>query len=401
MYDSYDLMKARLTALGGSQEGRLQQDKLKTLLKALKYSYQAETVVKDDIEYRALILNNKLTLEFDNKIISIPFDSQFKVGDVFYWPKTGEHWIIYLCQFSEDAYFRGFIRKAAHLIKWKDEFGNIHETWAAVRGPVETKIVSDTKSGITFDTPNYTLNVLMPCNDATRVLQRYSKIMMDNVAWEVATSDCVSEPGIIELNLIENYKNKDEDTRDVAQGLIKEDIVVNTSLDNLYEILTGYPVDLWTNITIDGNKSDELTKNARFEIVEGDVQFKDGKMIVGTESLVKVALKVPKIDYHKVFELSAIDKLEAMTVELDIIGNELVKSFGKTKYTIAKYANGIKVPAEGQWILKNNPELFEIVSADRDFVEFKWINGRTGVVELGYKDEEIQKTKIIKVESLI
>jgi len=40
---------------------------------------------------------------------------------------------------NEIAYFRGEIRKCSYEISWEDEEG-IHSTYAAIRGPVETKI---------------------------------------------------------------------------------------------------------------------------------------------------------------------------------------------------------------------------------------------------------------------
>ena len=105
MLSNLDLQKARLKALGGSAEERMQREKLKSLEAALKYSYQAERVYKDGIEYKALLNNNKLKPDYDDKVISIPHSAQFKVGDVFLWERASSNWIIYLRQYTEDAYF--------------------------------------------------------------------------------------------------------------------------------------------------------------------------------------------------------------------------------------------------------------------------------------------------------
>ena len=68
-------MKARLGYLGGnSQIERMNKDKLRSLKKALLYSYQAATaILSDGREFRCLINPNKLSLDLDNKILSIPF----------------------------------------------------------------------------------------------------------------------------------------------------------------------------------------------------------------------------------------------------------------------------------------------------------------------------------------
>jgi len=65
------------------------------------------------------------------------------------------------------AYFRGQIRKCTYKIEWKDEQGNSQYTYAAIRGPVETDIKYIQKHGISVDTPNYSLNLLIPKTEAT------------------------------------------------------------------------------------------------------------------------------------------------------------------------------------------------------------------------------------------
>lgn len=60
---------------GGNQQNRMNADKLKSLKKALLYSYQAATaLLTDGREFRCLINPDKQSLELDTKIISIPFE---------------------------------------------------------------------------------------------------------------------------------------------------------------------------------------------------------------------------------------------------------------------------------------------------------------------------------------
>ena len=60
MLSNLELHRARLKALGGSAEERLQREKLKSLESALKYSYQSERVYKDGIEYSPSSLAKRL-----------------------------------------------------------------------------------------------------------------------------------------------------------------------------------------------------------------------------------------------------------------------------------------------------------------------------------------------------
>jgi hypothetical protein len=79
-------------------------------------------------------------MDYDDKILSIGFESNFKPGDIFEWCNTGTHWIIRLQDLQELAYFRGDIRRCDYTIAWEDSKGKVQRTYAAIRGPVETKI---------------------------------------------------------------------------------------------------------------------------------------------------------------------------------------------------------------------------------------------------------------------
>ena len=221
----------RLQFHGGNlQQERMIKDKRRSLDRALQYSYQAAQVLRTDAEYRkpvrALINPNKLKQDYDDKIISIGYEYNFKPGDVFEWIGTNTHWFIYLQDLTELAYFRGDIRKCSYEIAWQDEDGE-HSTYVALRGPVETKINYIQKHGISVDTPNYSLNMLIPLNNATlKYFQRYSKFYlqsdtneyMNNVCWRVEAIDWLSTPGILEVAAVEYYANETED--DIENGIV-------------------------------------------------------------------------------------------------------------------------------------------------------------------------------------
>lgn len=221
----------RLRQQGGNrQQERMIRDKRRSLDSAVWNSYQAAEVVREDAEdrkpVRALINPNKLKQDYDDKIISIGFEYNFKCGDVFEWLGTGTHWLIYLQDLTELAYFRGDIRKCSYTIAWEDDDG-LHQTYAAIRGPVETKINFIQKHGISVDTPNHSLNILMPKNEYTlKYFKRYSKFYLqgDGTCWRVEAMDWISTPGILEVIAVEYYANETEDNIEagVVGGLIEE-----------------------------------------------------------------------------------------------------------------------------------------------------------------------------------
>ena len=209
---------------GNRQQERMIKDKRRSLDYAVWNSYQAAEVLREDAEYRkpvrALINPNKLKQDYDDKILSIGYEYNFQPGDVFEWLGTNTHWIIYLQDLTELAYFRGDIRKCSYQISWEDESGK-HTTYAAVRGPVETKINFIQKHGISIDTPNHSLNILMPKNEYTlQYFKRYKKFYLqgDSTCWRVEAIDSISTPGILEVTAVEYYAN--ETTDDIDEGIV-------------------------------------------------------------------------------------------------------------------------------------------------------------------------------------
>lgn len=244
--NNLDLMRARLEWQGGiHQEDRMIKDKWRALQSALKYSYQGcfvrmvqsyAQVLNAELDQdmsvfpivRVLINPDKVKQDYDDKIISIDYEHQYQPGDVFEWVKTGTQWIIYTQEITEDAYFRGKIRRCRYKIKFKDEEGNYCSTWAAIRGPVETQIASIQKNQQRIEEPNLSLNILMPRNEKTlQAFDRYSKFLFDGKAWRVKASDSVSMKNIIEINAEEYYINKETDDveNEIAGGLIIEPVV--------------------------------------------------------------------------------------------------------------------------------------------------------------------------------
>lgn len=216
---------ARMEQAGGNlQQERMIKDKRRSLDHAVWYSYQGASVLKTDAEnrtpVRALINPNKLKQDYDDKIISVGYEYNFAPGTVFEWIGTNTYWLIYLQDLTELAYFRGDIRKCSYEISWEDENGK-HTTYAAVRGPVETKINFIQKHQISVDNPNLSLNLLLPLNEDTRnYFKRYSKFYLknDNTCWRVEAIDWISTPGILEVAAVEYYANDFED--DVEQGIV-------------------------------------------------------------------------------------------------------------------------------------------------------------------------------------
>lgn len=265
--NNLELMTRRLMWQGGiPQENRMIKDKFRTLQRALKYSYQACTVAivqpysqvllseEDEVDpemtvqkpERALINPDKVKQDYDDKIISIPYECGFNPGDVFEWKKTNTYWLIYTQEITEDAYFRGEIRRCRYRLKFKDKSGKWCSTWAAIRGPVETQIDSIQKNQDRIDKPNLSLNILMPRNEHTlQAFERYQKFIFQGRCWQVKAHDGISMKNVIEVNAEENYINKmvDDVENEMKDGLVIEpvDPTPNSGIDGKTFIIPSVP----------------------------------------------------------------------------------------------------------------------------------------------------------------
>ena len=225
---SLELLNKRLNYHGGNQQQRLINDKLRSLKRALLYSYQAATaVLSDQREFRCLINPDKNSPSYDNKIISIPYkdiclnkprvgkatqgeeEIGLKPGDVFVWKQTNTHWLVYLQYLEEDAYFRSEIRRCDQQIKVNDQ-----PYWVYIRGPVETSIEWSQKAGIEWNSLNHSL-VMYITNDQNtndyfhrfqliKVLQPSSGV---EKTWQVVDADPYYGDGIIQVFLDEYFEN--------------------------------------------------------------------------------------------------------------------------------------------------------------------------------------------------
>lgn len=246
-----DHSKVLLDQMGGSkQQERMILSKKRSLQKALYNSYQGADILKYGVEdatpARALINPNKLKQDYDDKIVSVEYEYGFQPGDIFEWVGTGTYWLIYLQDLTELSYFRGDIRRCSYKIAWEDENNMRHETYAAVRGPVETSINFIQKNGISIDNPNLSLNLLMPLNEETLAyFKRYSKFYLQTergleahkICWRVEAIDWISTPGILEIAAQEYFSNDQEDdlVSGVVGGLIVEDVIPPTSPDDIIQ----------------------------------------------------------------------------------------------------------------------------------------------------------------------
>lgn len=256
---------------------RIREDKLRSLKRALYNSYQSAVIVfdKDDRQYhfRCLINHDKLKVDYQDKVLSIPFKEvpvQFqgkdmpisekmvdtgtpgafldekgipvldpdgnpiihyrvKAGDTFKWMSGNQgympdsYWIIFLQYSEETAYFRGEIRKADDEIQVIpiDDDGQpgepvLYHGWTT--GPNEDEAIWNVKHGVVWNDMYYTKILYITKDQTTEAFfRRFDRVVINGETWEVqgyndnyGTSSKNAEGGMIRVALKQTYTSTNE-----------------------------------------------------------------------------------------------------------------------------------------------------------------------------------------------
>lgn len=243
---SMQTLAARIEALGGTQMGRINQQKLKSLQWALKNDYNSR-MIKTPLHaaWPCLINQNNRKSDYDKEYISVEFDSGLEPGDTFEVLDDGTHWMVYLQVFTETAYLRAEIIQCRYTYEV-----NGKEYWIYFQGPTETDLRWFQKNQINVNELNLSGTIYIKNDENTKEhFKRFTKMKLDGHEWEVQVTDSISVPGIIELEVQEYYDNTIEELPKIqknpdvsidpapaiiGQTLVKPDSIVGYMIDPLY-----------------------------------------------------------------------------------------------------------------------------------------------------------------------
>lgn len=360
---------------GGRQQDRMIESKLRSLKKALLYSYQAATaILSDGREFRCLMNPDKLKTEYEDKIISIPFEDiclgmivestdeegnairvekpapapsektskgletiGLKVGDVFEWKETNTFWLVYLQYIEELAYFRGECRRCDHEI-----LINGRRYRGYLRGPQENTIGWHQKHNISWNDVDWHLSLYIVKNEDTEeFFTRFQKFIIDDRPYEVQVVDRISNPGLLVVRLTETFKNS-----------IAEEVVGKENVDY------GTIVSIKDYVPI----SDNSIYNSIDLEIKGPSQDSDED--TSTEE------PIP-----------------------EILGERLVYPYDRAVYTVKNITDGV-------WSVDNERKV-RIVSQTKEQVLIEIITGKSGNFKLTYStDSEDDLVADITIGSL-
>lgn len=256
-----DNLNTRLNYYGKTQHDRFIDDKLRSLRQALKYSYQRAIItLQDGRQFLCLMNPEKVKDNYDDKVISIPFDDiclnspirgkttqcreeiGMKPGDTFFWEATNTYWIVTLRLIQELAYFKATVRRCDYEI----DVDESHHYHVYVRGPEETQIDWNKMENAMYNDLNYNIIMTVTKDEVTsNFFKRFAKIKVNGRNWEVQATDDMSREGIIDVYLKEYYTNSIEE----EQAQYEKDNPPSPKPDTVAKIIGEeiiYPYDIKT-----------------------------------------------------------------------------------------------------------------------------------------------------------
>ena len=321
-----DNLKKRLDYSGGiNQESRMNLDKLRSLKKALLYSYQAQTaILKDNREFRCLINHDKLKEDYDDKIISIPYDDiclnadkigktsegiqhiGMQVGDTFTWKETNTRWIVIQEILEENAYFRATIRKA------DDEIIVNGNSYYGYLGKWSREQLWHTKQKTSWSEMGYEVVLYITRDETTEgFFTRFKKVTINNRLWEVQMVNDITSDTMLIVYLKEAFTNEFEEN----ENMLEETQINNTEEENNNEIILtpyidgadfGYPFDTLTYSIKNADNGIWLLSNSKAEISEEDNQNVSITIVSGKSGTVDLIYRINNEDIVKTITIKSL-----------------------------------------------------------------------------------------------
>ena len=351
-----DLYRKRQEAYGGSNSiDKLDYRNKQLFNRALQESFNAEEVVLNNKDWRALILEDKLTLELDQKWIGMPLESNLKPGDVIHVKRNDVRWIMVQTDLSERSFCRCVGKRCVTEITWRDEDDNVHSSWAALRGPTETSIKTEARKHILFDQGNEKVALWLPDTPETKSLRRYKHIMVKGETWEIASVDYLTTPGILELNLVEAQDNRDLDN--TSLGIARDNKFTFTNVfDKDLDFQLNTYISLEPYLTKDGvDITEEKESEFVFTCYPDTYTYDEVHLGVSFSELgnYHITIGYPNMKMVKEYDIE-IKQYDTEEESYYLIkGNSIIRPLVNSleSYDIDYFVNGVQTPiTPGKWV---------------------------------------------------
>ena len=218
---SLKTLKTRVDYIGGNSLNRIKQQKLNSFHAALKEDYNSRPILTPLGEHFQVLINDDNTKsDSDKRYVSVDFSAGLGPGDVFECLDDGTHWMIYLQDLVEIAYFKSEIIRCRYQLTIDDT-----DYWIYFQGPTETAVRWNFKRGLNWNDLNFSGTVYIENNEQTKkFFNRFTKLKIDGHTWQVKVVDTLTVPGIIELEVQEYFDSLTEDLIEVTHTDVENEI---------------------------------------------------------------------------------------------------------------------------------------------------------------------------------
>lgn len=299
---SINNLKARIGYNGGQRQvDRMILDKQKSLKDSLWRAYQSATaVLNDGREFRCLINPNKISMEADDKILSIPFndicltsqekeDTAITKGSVIQWKENGTYWIVYSQYLQEVAYFKGSIRQCSNEPITIGE----QQYWFYLKGPNDQSIDWQKTKHLIFNNLNYSVELYITKDEKTlQFFQQFKKCKIHGKDFEVQAVDTISIDGILLVYLKESYVSAPD-----AEPVPDPEPEINPNDAYILGDFKVYPYEtkLYTYANLIGGKW--MVSNNRAKVVAQDQNTVTVEIVTGKSGSVNLAYVINNTVY--------------------------------------------------------------------------------------------------------
>jgi len=392
MSEAYDLFQKRILDQRKIPKDRLIADKLNGFKAALEKSYNAESIDINGIRTKGFITR----VDSSPKIKTEGFSalSQYcSIGSIVYWVRDNSYWMISEQNKNEAAYFNGSLLQALYEVTWRDdETGKNYSTRSAVKGPEETTHPVEYKQGITVNTPNLSLTLIISKDaDGVGLLKRYSQVFVNGEKWEVVAYDKYTDEHLITFEMIEKTIDKEfDDTDNQIPGGMEDIIFTHTSaLSDFPQIESDTSI---ANLAPVLFRNDEIY-DSPYVVGAYNCTLTESGVILDTVGMAKVIYTYPEIS--KIFtyetEVTATPVSEKVFA---ISGASLVSAYLESTYTVSLKENGRTLVTEGDWTYDET--FFEGVLIEYGKLVLK-ATGVAGNTSISYTFNGETVAKVVKV----
>ena len=288
---SLDRMKLRANHRGESQVDRMIKDKLWSFQGSLDRSYQSAVAVlyNSDMprEFKCLINPNKISMEADDKMLSIPYidtclttkkseSTNIQVGDIIEWKETKTFWLVYSQYLQERAYFRGLMRQCENDVI--EISGKAYHYY--LKGKDEKTIDWQKTKRFVLNDINYNIEIYLPKTDETLTLKRFSKMKLKGKPFEVQAVDDITIDGLLVVYLKEDFTNSFEPVQEPT---------VKPAVANISGPTIVYPYDLVEYTIREAMGGQWYVSNKNAKIVYQDAEKVKLDIVTGKSGNVKLS----------------------------------------------------------------------------------------------------------------